>query len=190
MMRWILPAFALALAGCHPPADPPAPAPPPASAGKTDLVTELLGIQGVFVEIAGITDGDSFTAWIEGERVRVRLEGIDAPELKQPGGSASREALRELMASAPYYLIRTGKDRYGRLLARVEAAGNEVNVAMLRQGMAWHFSRYNKDADLAAAELEARQARRGLWATPAPVAPWDWRKAQKVPETAPGGQEE
>ncbi|CAG0912171.1 unnamed protein product, partial [Cyprideis torosa] len=42
---------------------------------------------------------------------------------------------------------------------------------------AWHYRKYSKDPNLQALEDEARKAKRGLWADPDPVAPWDWRRS-------------
>lgn len=51
-------------------------------------------------------------------------------------------------------------------------------VVMIDAGLAWHYTRYSDDADLAAAERAARAARRGLWADPEPVPPWEWRGSE------------
>ena len=72
----------------------------------------------------------------------------------------------------------TGKDRYGGTLARVFVDGTDVNVAMVKAGMAWRFDKYSKDGAFLIAQEDAQRARRGLWADTAPVAPWDWRKEQ------------
>ena len=53
-------------------------------------------------------------------------------------------------------------------------------VPRTADGLAWHYTRYSDDARLAAAEREARAARRGLWRDAAPVAPWDWRASEKT----------
>jgi len=73
----------------------------------------------------------------------------------------------------------TGKDRYGRTLARVFVDGTDVILAMVKAGMAWRFDKYSKDGAFQTAQEEARAARRGLWAAPAPVAPWERRKQGK-----------
>ncbi len=70
-------------------------------------------------------------------------------------------------------------DRYGRVLADIEADGQGVSKQMVADGMAWHYTRYSKDAGLAAAEREARAARRGLSADKAPVPPWEWRASEE-----------
>ena len=70
----------------------------------------------------------------------------------------------------------TGKDRYGRTLARVFLDGTDVNLAIVKAGMAWRFDKYSKDGAFQTAQGEAQRPRRGLWADTAPVAPWEWRK--------------
>ena len=47
---------------------------------------------------------------------------------------------------------------------------------------AWWFRKYSKDETLARLEAEARQAKRGLWADPKPIPPWEWRKEQRTAE--------
>lgn len=131
-------------------------------------------------QVVGVQDGDTLTAMMAGKPVKIRLEGIDAPEKRQAFGNAAKDALAALVAGRTVHLAATGKDRYGRTLARVYADGKCVNLAMVRQGMAWHFLRYNKDADLAAAESAARKAKRGLWTDKNAVAPWDWRKGGRI----------
>ncbi len=65
------------------------------------------------------------------------------------------------------------------MLARLEIDGQDVNRQMVADGLAWHFTRYSDDATLAEAEREARGARRGLWADPEAVPPWEWRATEK-----------
>ena len=60
--------------------------------------------------------------------------------------------------------------------ARVFVDGTDVNLAMVRSGMAWRFEKYSKDGAFQRAQDEARAARRGLWADTNPVSPWEWRK--------------
>jgi endonuclease YncB( thermonuclease family) len=77
-------------------------------------------------------------------------------------------------------------DRYKRAVCRLEVDGVDANLAQLEAGMAWHYKAYTREqspADrwrYAKAEDRAREARQGLWADRAPVAPWDFRKARKT----------
>ena len=72
-----------------------------------------------------------------------------------------------------------GKDKYDRMLAVVyhrKVAPESMSLYLLQQGYAWHFSKYNDNKELAAAQKLARSKRRGLWAKSVkPMAPWDHR---------------
>lgn len=134
----------------------------------------------------GVADGDSF--WLRGpggERIAVRVAGIDAPEKDQPHADEARDALTRLLG-APGLVVEPFKtDPYGRQVARVRAGGQDVALAMVRAGLAWHFTRYAADQtaqereEYARAEREARAARRGLWADPHPQPPWAHRQRQR-----------
>jgi endonuclease YncB( thermonuclease family) len=62
----------------------------------------------------------------------------------------------------------------------------DVNLEMLKAGLAWHYKQYEREQAkedrerYAAAEEEARAGRVGLWRDAEPVAPWDWRKKEKA----------
>lgn len=132
-------------------------------------------------KVVGVHDGDTVTVYRgSGPQVKVRLDGIDAPELGQPFGKVSRDALAGLVFGKEVTLHGHGQDRYGRTLAGVSVGKVNVCLSMVRSGMAWHFKRYSKDAGLAAAENAARAAKVGLWADPAPVPPWTWRAEKSV----------
>lgn len=87
---------------------------------------------------------------------------------------------------------------YGRAVGLVTFDGQDVNLAHLKAGLAWFYRQYaselnaNRRATYEQAERDAREARRGLWADPAPVAPWDHRHPEPKTETkanAPGATE-
>lgn len=74
---------------------------------------------------------------------RVRLEGIDAPEThrarcdaERGAGLAAKEALATLLRGRQVEITRTGRDRYGRTLARLTSGGQSVDEAMLAAGVA------------------------------------------------------
>ncbi|EGP2790476.1 TPA: thermonuclease family protein, partial [Escherichia coli] len=65
---------------------------------------------------------------------------------------------------------------YGRIIGRVfTTGGSEANRFMVQSGAAWVYEHYNTDNDLATLQQEARSQKRGLWADPNPVPPWEWR---------------
>ena len=109
-------------------------------------------------------------------RRRVRLVEIDAPEKAQAFGNRSKQSLCELCFNKAAKLDETGKDRYGRILARVYCDGVDAKAEQVRRGMAWVYDRYApKNSPLYGVQAEAKAARGGLWADNRPVPPWDWR---------------
>jgi micrococcal nuclease len=129
-------------------------------------------------KVVSVHDGDTITVLDAGRQTKVRLEGIDAPELRQPFGSKARDALAALTKGKTVGMIGGKPDRYGRTVARVEVDGQDVGHRLVSDGLAWHYTRYSRDAALAAAERVARETRRGLWVDARPVPPWDWRATE------------
>lgn len=127
--------------------------------------------------VAVVNDGDTITCRdAEGREERVRLVGIDAPELDQPHGRDARAALAAKLAGGVVRVEGDARDRHGRVLGRLVVDGRDLNREMVAEGWAWAFTGFATDDDLAAAEAAARHARRGLWADPQPVAPGRWRE--------------
>lgn len=132
-------------------------------------------------KVISIMDGDTFKLLtIENNTVKIRLNGIDAPEKGQDFSRASKEFLGKLLAGTTIRVVDKGKDKYGRTIGDVYTEnGLMVNLELVKAGLAWHFLKYSHDPQLAAAELEARQHKTGLWQLAEPVAPWDYRKRKK-----------
>ncbi len=130
--------------------------------------------------ILSVKDGDTVTFSRGADVIRVRLLDIDAPEAMQSFGSESAVSLRELCLFKQVILRSKGKDRFGRVLAQVSCSGVDANAEQVRRGMAWVFEKYaHRDSPLFGIQAVARAESRGLWADPAPVAPWIWRRAQR-----------
>jgi endonuclease YncB( thermonuclease family) len=130
-------------------------------------------------KVIGVTDGDTLTVLREGRPERIRLVGIDAPEHGQPFGTRAKQAASALAFGEEVTVRTIGHDRYGRTLGEVVLPdGRLLNHELVRQGFAWWYRHYSSDQRLATLEAEARTARRGLWADPEPIPPWEWRRAQ------------
>lgn len=133
--------------------------------------------------VVGISDGDSLTVRCgpsnDGHLRQVRIHAIDAPERHQPFSDPSRSQLAALCLEVRARIRPLETDDYGRTVGQVECRGEDVAGQQVRSGMAWVYTRYaHSRPDLPALQEQARLARRGLWADPAPVAPWVWRRAQ------------
>jgi endonuclease YncB( thermonuclease family) len=132
------------------------------------VAAELLGI------VTEVHDGDSLTLVSGKTAYRIRLNDIDAPELRQERGEDSRARLTDLCRTKQATAEVKGKDRYGRTLAVLTCAGVNANAEQVRLGWAWVYVRYApKDSPLYGFQQEARRARRGLWADAEAIPPWE-----------------
>ena len=126
--------------------------------------------------VIGVTDGDTITVLRDNHGTTVRLVGIDAPEKGQAYGQRAKEYAASLAFGRTVTVHTSGHDRYMRILGEVILPdGRSLNQELVRAGYAWWFRKYSHDLALAHLEEEARTGRRGLWADPAPEAPWTYR---------------
>lgn len=126
--------------------------------------------------VSRVIDGDTLDCIVDGNVERIRLYGIDAPEGNQSFGAESTEHLRQLVSGKHCRIEVTGKDRYGRSIAKLWNESGYMNQTMVRDGAAWWYRKYApSDAGLSAAEDAARSERKGLWMEAQPIAPWDFR---------------
>ncbi|MCL7036942.1 hypothetical protein MKW94_027104 [Papaver nudicaule] len=107
---------------------------------------------------------------------RIRMRGIDAPENQQLYGKEAKQELTKLLQGKSLTIGVYGEDQFGRLVGDIHCNGQFVQKTMLRKGHAWHFEKHDKRSEFKKWEKEARDARRGLWASPNPQKPWEWRK--------------
>jgi micrococcal nuclease len=112
----------------------------------------------------------------DGQKIKVRLANIDAPEKAQAFGKQSRDSLLEMIDKRQVQIDSQAVDQYGRLVGLISVDGRNVNQEQVQRGMAWEYSHYHTDRTYIGLQSDARQARRGLWAQTSPQAPWQWRK--------------
>jgi len=127
-------------------------------------------------------DGDT----LEFSDQRVRLQGIDAPELNQkcwlegskwPCGKESSRALQNLIDGAVVRCQKIDRDRYGRIVARCHSNGHDIGHAMVASGMALAYRKYSSgyiDAEVAAKAKEV-----GIWKSKF-IEPWLWRRGKRL----------
>lgn len=129
-------------------------------------------------KVVSIADGDTITVLFDNEQRKIRLDEIDAPEKKQPFGTRAKQALSEKIGEKEVRIVWAKKDRYGRILGRVYCGDRWINREMVGDGFAWRYVQYSRDPELAKAEAEARDAKRGLWSDKEPIPPWEWRTSK------------
>jgi endonuclease YncB( thermonuclease family) len=154
------------------------------------LILPVIGHSGQF-KCTRVTDGDTITVVTDGQKVTIRLVGIDAPEKSrkkhdpgQPFSQASTKFLASLVLNKHVDIVSYGTDRYGRTLGVVYAEGKNVNLEMVRAGLAEVYrgrpapgfdnEPYQK------AEDAARRAGVGMWSLGDKyISPREWRRINK-----------
>lgn len=144
--------------------------------------------QDYYGRVVAITDGDTFTFLTpEKQQVKVRLSEIDTPEKNQPYGTLAKQALSGLVFGKEIHLIKSGSDRYGRLLGHVYQDGIHINRVMIQVGMAWVYRQYMEDKSLLVDEKKAQESKVGIWSLPSKdqIPPWDWRRGTRINREKP-----
>ncbi len=131
--------------------------------------------------VVSVLDGDIIEVLHNTHPERVSLSGIDCPEKGQPFGDRAKQAVSALVFGRDVILQTHGQDKYERTLADVFLLdGTHVNHALVKAGWCWWYRKYAPlDTELEKLEMEARKAKKGLWADPAPIPPWAYRKARR-----------
>jgi micrococcal nuclease len=127
-------------------------------------------------KVVSIADGDTFTMVVNKQQIKIRLHGIDCPEKGQDFSQAAKEFLSDYVFDKVVSVRTKSKDRYRRVIGIVTVDGKNVNEKLLEAGLAWHYKKYDKNPAWAQLEEIARKNKRGLWAHPSAVPPWEWRK--------------
>ncbi|MBJ78490.1 MAG: nuclease [Nitrospinae bacterium] len=151
-------------------------------------------LQGKVVKVA---DGDTVTIVDEkGDKHRIRLGGIDAPEKDQPYGSESTKNLEWLVYGKGVTIEYDKHDRYGRIVGKVlvNPQGDvfclaigcvrkvDAGLEQIKSGLAWHYKKYQKEQSkqdrklYSKAERNARRKPVGLWVGKERMPPWQWRR--------------
>lgn len=136
--------------------------------------------QTVHGKVVRIADGDTFTMLLDNSTtLKVRLVSIDCPERYQPYSNVARQFLSDQIFNREVKVVVDSRDPFGRSLGWVYCDEKNINEALLKAGLAWHFRRYSRDKKLQALEDKARAEKVGLWKDKNPIPPWDWRRGTR-----------
>lgn len=135
--------------------------------------------------VLSVGDGDTLRVTDGARRLTVRMACIDAPETAQkPYGPAAREHLQKLAPVGSTVTLKPQTtDRYGRTVAEVIRNGQNVNLAMVRDGQAFAYRKYLNGCDgrlYLSTEGSAQKRGRGVWSAPGGIQrPWDFRAGRR-----------
>ena len=132
-----------------------------------------------------IIDGDS----LKRDKKRYRLQGIDAPELKQlcwidnqpwSCGEAAGDYLRSIQGREGLFCIKVDEDRYRRDIVKCSVQTNDgikdVGSIMVEEGYALAYRQYSKE--YIEEEKRAKDMKKGIWKSRF-IYPWEWRREKR-----------
>ena len=154
---------------------------------KTILLLIFIAIQAYAITpnatVMRVIDGDTIVVKTnQSQKQKIRLWGIDAPEMRQKSGPKSGRFLTTLLTDQRVYIDVVSTDKYGRLVANVyDSNGVYINEEMIRIGLAWVYSHFVNDSKPNWYELQAKakQQQIGLWRYRNPIPPWDYRQKRR-----------
>ena len=143
--------------------------------------------------VTHVSDGD--TLWVQplsgAAAQKLRLEGLDAPELCQRWGEEARAALQGLLRGQVVQVQSLNRDTYGRRLARIQWQGHDVGHWLVLQGHAWSSTFQGRVGRYDEAQQQAQAQRRGVFSQAGtPLTPRQFRQrygACPLPQTGHAG---
>lgn len=156
----------------------------------------LLGVSydvraaSLYGKVIEVNDGDIITVYNLNRPVRVRLLGIDAPEINQPFAEVAKQHLADLTLNKMVTVEYSSLGTHSLIVGKVTIDGFDICAQMIRDGAAWFDINNNSrlsDTDrlvYTQSEVAARTEKRGLWQSES-IAPWEWTKMQAAKMAPP-----
>jgi endonuclease YncB( thermonuclease family) len=137
-------------------------------------------------QVVSVIDGDTIDVLRDGSLVKIKLYGIDAPEMEQDYGQTARNLTATLVAGRNIEIEQKDVDQLGRMVGLVNIDGQSLNALIVQNGFAWVDRQDCKEklcSGWIKAEESAQSKRKGMWAAPNIAPPWEWRNQQKKAKT-------
>ncbi len=127
-------------------------------------------------KVIRVSDGDTILIQSGSQKIRVRMYGIDAPELKQQYGEESKKYLEKRIMDKNVDIKVINQDQYGRKVGKVFYKNKDINLEMLETGNAWFYEYHAKhEKDYRKAFKNAKEEKLGLWKDKNPQNPRNFR---------------
>lgn len=140
---------------------------------------ELKESESIVGKVTRVSDGDTVILIDnKGEKKKIRLDGIDAPEIGQEYGDESKEFVEKLVLNKKVKIKVIGIDKYNRILGVVYLDSLNVNEELLANGLAWQYH-YNENQKYAELVESAKKRKLNIWSRGNSIDPYNWRKENK-----------
>lgn len=127
-------------------------------------------------KVTEILSGDTFVILRNEGQVKVRMLGIDAPELKQTYGEEAKKYLSQLILNKDIEVKEDKLDKYNRVVGEIFLGEKNINIEMLKTGNAWCLRSQKDVVQYTDAQKNAKREKKGLWKEENPKSPWKFRE--------------
>jgi|HubBroStandDraft_6_1064221.scaffolds.fasta_scaffold03715_5 micrococcal nuclease len=132
-------------------------------------------------KVVSIADGETLSARDTAQAEhKIHLQGIDSPEKGQAFATEAKDALSSKILGQMVRVDVVELDRSRREVGRVYFGDRFINLEMIRDGFAWRYPPSDRHGEFTPFEGQARALKRGLWADPHPVPPWEFRRRKRA----------
>jgi len=141
----------------------------------------VMAYDAITGKVITVVDGTTVEVQAADKQIyKVRLSGIESPELTQEYGEDARKLLEKLVLEKSVTIKIVGKDRSGRYLGEMMIDGKvDPRIELLKQGLTW-TSEKSPSPDLEEYRAKAQQRGKGLWKQADPTPPWIYRRQQSM----------
>lgn len=140
---------------------------------------ELKELEFIVGKVTRVSDGDTVILIdSKGKKKKIRLDGIDAPEIGQEYGDESKVFVEKLVLNKKVKVKVIGIDKYDRVLGIVYSNDLNVNEELLANGLAWQYH-YNENRKYTQLVQSAKAKRLNIWSKRDAQDPYNWRKENK-----------
>ena len=150
------------------------------------MLTATSNAETLTGRVVSIVDGDTLTLLdATNTQHKLRLSGIDSPEKSQAYGRSCKQSLSDMTYDRIVTVEWNKRDRYGRIIGKVIAGEDDVNLGQINRGCGWHYKKYQHEQSLSdqieysKAEKLAKDHQIGLWSVELPIPPWEWRSQRR-----------
>ena len=127
-------------------------------------------------KVIKVSDGDTILIQSGSQRIKVRMYGIDAPELKQNYGEDSKNYLEKRILNQNVDVKVINEDKYGRKVGKVFYKNKDINLEMIKTGNAWFYEYHaKKEKEYRKVSKSAQEQKLGLWKDKNPQNPRNFR---------------
>lgn len=142
------------------------------------IAISALAARAQGVKVLQVIDGDTLLIRLAqgGKPMKLRIDGVDAPEICQAGGRAARAALAGRVANRMVQVTITRRDDYARAVSSVHLGDEDIAGWMVRHGHAWAYSYGRESGPYLPLQAMAKAERRGVHADPRALPPRSFRR--------------